>query len=119
MKNNAAQIQYLTRIFAVLSDKTRLNIVLCLLKESRTVNEIHQQLGIKKITLSAISHQLSLLTALRIVNFEKKGRSKIFCLSKQFCWCILKRALKHTKHEGHCPACQQLHRRACSFWALY
>ena len=107
MKNNEAQIQDLTRIFAVLSDKTRLNIVLCLLEEPRIVNEIHQQLGLKKITLSAISHQLSLLTALKIVNFEKNGRKKIFCLSKQFCWCILKGALKHTKHEGHCSACQQ------------
>ncbi len=87
------------QFFSALSDETRLKILLSLKEKPRTVNEIHRSLDKKKITLSAISHQLKYLTGLDIIVYEKRGKEKIFKLSDNFCWCILKDVLNHFKEE--------------------
>jgi ArsR family transcriptional regulator, lead/cadmium/zinc/bismuth-responsive transcriptional repressor len=84
----------ITNFFSALADETRLNILISLSKGSRTVNEIHKFVG-KDITLSAISHQLKLLSSSDIVKHERKGREKHYSLSGDFCWCMLKDAMKH------------------------
>lgn len=83
--------------FSALSDETRLKILGSLMEKDKTVGDIHKSVGDKKITLSAISHQLKRLSLLGIVVYEKRGREKYFHLSNKFCWCMLKDAFKHFK----------------------
>jgi len=97
------------RFFSALSDETRLRIVLCLADSKKTVGEIHTCIGINKMTLSAVSHQLSYLTNIDIVKYEKLGREKYFQLSDDFCWCILKDAFRHYGAKKICcKRCSQL-----------
>ncbi len=83
--------------FSALSDETRLKILGSLMEKDKTVGDIHKSVGDKKLTLSAISHQLKHLYLLGIIVYEKKGREKYFHLSDKFCWCMLKDAFKHFK----------------------
>ena len=98
----------MVQLFASLSDPTRLQIVMSLLDNPRTVNDIHRQVGENMMTLSAISHQLKQMRDVGVVEFVKKGREKEFRLSDKFCWCILRGAVKHFKHEKCCPACAKI-----------
>ncbi|MBS3123355.1 winged helix-turn-helix transcriptional regulator [Candidatus Woesearchaeota archaeon] len=104
------ELSKITEFFSCLSDETRLKIILSILEKPKTVNEIHQILGEEKLTLSAVSHQLTLMNNLGIVEFEKNGRSKSFRLSGQFCWCILRKALGHFEEKGGCKSCQEAKR---------
>jgi len=84
--------------FSSLSDETRLKIIISISKGSKTVSQIHRSIE-GKITLSAISHQLKLLESMDIIKHERKGREKHYSLSGDFCWCILKDAIKHFKNK--------------------
>ena len=83
--------------FSALSDETRLKILRSLMEKDKTVGDIHKSVGGKKLTLSAISHQLKHLSLLGIVVYKKRGREKHFHLSDKFCWCMLRDAFKHFK----------------------
>lgn len=82
------------QFFSSLADETRLKIVLSIAEKPRTVNEIHQFVGKEKMTLSAISHQLKQLKDLNIVVCKKLGKERLYELSGDFCWCILRDAFK-------------------------
>lgn len=99
------------QFFSVLSDETRLRILLSLVERSKTVNQIYSDIGKDRMTLSAISHQLKDLVNLDIVNYEKKGREKILHLSNAFCWCILKDAFNHFHDAKKCPACSKFRKQ--------
>lgn len=87
------------KFFSSLSDKTRLKIVISLSKGNKTVTEVFNDIS-ENVTLSAISHQLKLLSDLNIVKFEKSGRERYYSLSNDFCWCILNDAFNH--YNGKC-----------------
>ncbi len=89
------------QFFSSLADETRLKILVGLMEESKNVGQVHEFVG-GGITLSAISHQLKLLSSLGIIIPEKKGREKYFTLSNNFCWCILRDAFKHKKNCKEC-----------------
>jgi len=93
------------QFFSSLADETRLRIVLSIMDEPKTVTQIHE--AVNSITLSAISHQLTHLTNLDIVKFQKKGRKKFFELSDDFCWCILRDTLGHYG-KTKCAACAEI-----------
>ncbi len=97
----------LTGFFSVLSDETRLKILMSLIDGPRTVNDIHKTVGKDGITLSAISHQLKQLNDQKIISYDKKGREKHFKLSDEFCWCILRSAVNHFKTESKCRECSK------------
>jgi DNA-binding transcriptional ArsR family regulator len=85
----------IVNFFSALSDETRLKILTLLMKQPKNVNEIYSNFNKDKITLSAISHQLKLLSNLDIIIADKIGREKTYKLSDRFCWCVLRDALKH------------------------
>jgi len=93
--------------FSSLADETRLMILLSLADKPRNVNDIYEFVGKDKLTLSAISHQLRELSNLNIVKFEKKGKEKLFRLSEDFCWCILRDAFRQfgSKIQIKCKKC--------------
>ena len=94
MKNSPSEAnQKLLHFFSCLADETRLNIILAVSQKPKTVSEIHAAVGKSrknKITLSAISHQLRLLSDAGALSYEKNGKEKRFDLSEEFCWCMLK-----------------------------
>ncbi|MBI5797478.1 winged helix-turn-helix transcriptional regulator [Candidatus Woesearchaeota archaeon] len=95
--------------FSSLSDETRLKIILSIWKGPKTVTNIHKSFE-KKLTLSAISHQLKLMEKQHIVYPIKKGREKEYHLSNQFCWCILEDAMKKWTQREPCPNCTEIKR---------
>ena len=91
----------IVQFFSCLADETRLKILLALSGEAKSVGEIHEIIGKDSVTLSAISHQLRLLSNLDIVISEKDGRTKMFKRSNDFCWCILNNAFKHFNRKSN------------------
>ncbi|MBM4167617.1 MAG: helix-turn-helix transcriptional regulator [Ignavibacteria bacterium] len=67
----------LAETFKVLSDPTRLKIVLALTREELCVYDIAEVLG---ATESAVSHQLRLLKTLRLVKQRKEGKHVFYSL---------------------------------------
>lgn len=84
----------MVQFFSALADETRLKILTSLTSGAKTVSEIHSQFE-ESITLSAVSHQLKILSSTEIIEGKKSGREKKYSLSGEFCWCILRDAAKH------------------------
>lgn len=97
------------QFFSSLADETRLHILLSIAENPRTVNNIYNFVGRKKMTLSAISHQLKQLNDLGIVSYKKVGKEKFFELSDKFCWCILRDAFKQFNNniQIKCKKCEK------------
>ncbi len=70
----------LAETFKVLSDPTRLKIVLALSREELCVYDIAEVLG---ATESAVSHQLRLLKTLRLVKQRKEGKHVFYSLDDE------------------------------------
>lgn len=94
------------RFFSCIADETRLKILLSLSGEPRNVSKIHEFVGKNKVTLSAVSHQLKMLTDLDMIVAEKKGRTKLFRRSSDFCWCILNDAFSHFDKKQNQALCK-------------
>ena len=72
--------QELSNTFKVLSDPTRLKIVLALGKEELCVCDIAALLG---MTDSAISHQLRVLKNLRLIKYRRNGKMAYYSLDDE------------------------------------
>ena len=96
------------RFFDALADETRLKILLAISKGPITVNDIHNALQERNLTLSAISHQLKTMSDLDIIRYEKKGREKYFRLSDAYCWCPLRDAISKFNDKTKCPHCADI-----------
>ncbi len=70
----------LAETFKVLSDPTRLKIVLALLRAELCVLDIAAILG---ITESGVSHQMRLLKTLRLVRHRKEGKMVFYSLDDE------------------------------------
>lgn len=98
-KQNTAQIHKDAKknalaFFSSLADETRLKILLSMANGKKNVGEIYEFVGRNKMTLSAISHQLKMLSDSGIVSYKKDGKEKYFELSGKYCWCILRDVFK-------------------------
>lgn len=85
-------IDRLSETFKVLSDPTRLKIVLALSKQELCVYDIAEMLG---ITESAVSHQLRLLRTLRLVRQRKEGKMVFYCLDDEHIEDLIRVARRH------------------------
>ncbi len=93
MVNN---IKIVSDFFEALSDEKRVEILLFLIKEGeKNVSEIHKKIG---MTMPAISYQLKILYLSHIVDFEKKGKEKIYKISDEHITCIIKDTINHINH---------------------
>ncbi len=82
----------LTETFNVLSDSTRLKIVLALLKEELCVCDLAALLD---VTDSAISHQLRLLKNLRLVKHRRNGKMAYYSLEDEHIEDLIRVAIRH------------------------
>lgn len=83
----------LAETFKILSDQTRLKIVLALTKRELCVLDLAAVLG---ITESAISHQLRLLKTLRLVKQRKEGKMVFYSLDDEHIEDLIRVAERHT-----------------------
>lgn len=86
----------LTETFKVLSDPTRLKIVLALLKEELCVFDIAELIG---ITESAISHQMRMLKTLRLVKQRKEGKMVFYSLEDEHIEDLIRVATRHIEER--------------------
>jgi DNA-binding transcriptional ArsR family regulator len=82
----------LSETFKVLSDPTRLKIVLALAKEELCVYDIAELLG---VTESAVSHQLRMLKTLRLVKYHKDGKMVFYSLDDEHIEDLIRIATRH------------------------
>jgi DNA-binding transcriptional ArsR family regulator len=82
----------LTETFKILSDPTRLKIVLALSEGELCVYDIAELLG---VTESAISHQLRLLKTLRMVKQRKEGKLVFYSLDDEHIEDLIRVATQH------------------------
>jgi DNA-binding transcriptional ArsR family regulator len=89
---DSERILSLSETFKVLSDPTRLKIVLALAREELCVYDIAGLLG---VTESAISHQLRLLKTLRLVKHRKDGKLVFYSLDDEHIEDLIRIATRH------------------------
>jgi DNA-binding transcriptional ArsR family regulator len=85
-------ILYLSQLFGILSDPTRLKIVLTLQEHELCVHEISEAVG---MSVSAISHQLRILRAMKLVKYHKQGKMVYYSLDDKHIEQLLQVAKEH------------------------
>jgi DNA-binding transcriptional ArsR family regulator len=90
--NNEEEIRSLAETFKVLSDPTRLKIVMALAKQELCVLDISHLLA---VTDSAVSHQLRLLKTLRLVKQRKEGKMVFYSLDDEHIEDLIRVATRH------------------------
>ncbi|MFQ5823758.1 MAG: ArsR/SmtB family transcription factor [bacterium] len=88
-------IYELTETFKLLSDPTRLKIILALKEQELCVCDLATLLGVSR---SAVSHQLRLLKNLRLVKFRREGKIAYYSLDDTHISKLIVAAMEHI-HE--------------------
>lgn len=88
-------ISSLSEMFKLLSDPTRLKIVLALLSKELCVCDISE---VVSITQSAASHQLRVLRQARLAKFRKDGKQIFYTIDDDHVETMIKLALEHINH---------------------
>ncbi|MEP0821943.1 MAG: winged helix-turn-helix transcriptional regulator [Ignavibacterium sp.] len=86
----------LAETFKVLSDPTRLTIVLALQRSELCVLDIASLLGVSE---SAVSHQMRLLKALRLVKHRKEGKMVFYSLDDEHIEDLIRVAQRHVSER--------------------
>jgi DNA-binding transcriptional ArsR family regulator len=93
-----ADAQDLATLFSVLADPTRVRLVAALAERELCVCDLANVLGMRQ---SAVSHQLRLLRALRVVRARKEGRVVYYSLDDAHVAVLLAQGLAHVREaEG-------------------
>ncbi|EHP70194.1 MAG: metalloregulator ArsR/SmtB family transcription factor [Metallosphaera yellowstonensis] len=102
--NNEPLLTELESFFSALADRTRLEIVLLLLrKEGASVQDMVKELGKSQ---SLISHHLSCLRNCGIVKMEKRGKFSVYTLNGETVKDIMRTAIDHVgAHSKSILAC--------------
>lgn len=82
----------LAELFKVFGDTTRVRILYVLFESELCVNDIAQCLG---MTPSAVSHQLRLLKANKLVKFRRDGKTVFYSLDDDHVRSIISLGLEH------------------------
>lgn len=94
-QNDAVEAQ---KIFKLLSNPTRMQIMYLLEQTELTVSQIKDRLGIEQ---SVVSHQLQLFKQHQLVTVRKVGKLSYYRLEDQHIISILTQTLKHANHVLH------------------
>ena len=87
----------LTEIFRVLGDATRVRILDALSSGELCVGALARRLGMSE---SAVSHQLRLLRAARIVRPRRDGRMVFYALDDRHVLTLFRQGLRHVQEGG-------------------
>lgn len=90
------KLEDVAELFKMFGDPTRARIVCALSMEELCVCDLTELLGMKQ---SAVSHQLRLLKAVRLVRSRKQGREVYYSLDDQHIQSIFAMAFAHVSEE--------------------
>lgn len=82
----------LSETFKALGDPTRIKIIYALSKKRLCVCDLAASLGMSQ---SAVSHQLRILRNLKLVRFEKRGKSVYYSLDDDHILSMFNKCLEH------------------------
>ena len=82
----------LADLFKVFSDTTRIKILYSLMSGERCVADIAETVG---ATQSAVSHQLRILKASRLVKFQRDGKNVLYSLADDHVYTVLAQGMNH------------------------
>jgi ArsR family transcriptional regulator, lead/cadmium/zinc/bismuth-responsive transcriptional repressor len=82
----------LSEIFKMLGDVTRLKICLALSRHELCVSDIAKVLD---LTESAVSHQLRIMKAMRLVTYRREGKMTYYMLDDEHIEELIQMAVKH------------------------
>ncbi|KAF1304903.1 MULTISPECIES: ArsR/SmtB family transcription factor [Enterococcus] len=91
-----ADVEKISQLFKVLSDPTRLKILMSLDEGERNVTSIATVVAMEQ---SAVSHQLKLLREKRVVKARREGKTMLYSLDDNHVIDILEQTLKHIHHQ--------------------
>lgn len=88
----------LAEVFKILSEPSRLKILLTLLKHKElAVCCLSESVG---MNVSAVSHQLRLLRGAKLVKFRREGKNILYSLDDEHVYLLLAQALEHILEEN-------------------
>ena len=90
------EIKQVSQLYKVLTDPTRLRILLLLKEGEHNVTAISEQLGMEQ---SAVSHQLKLLRDSRVVKARREGKTIFYTLDDHHVIDILNQTFEHIEHR--------------------
>lgn len=94
--NDEKMIEFLSSIFKVLADPTRLKIIYTLSKSPLCVTDISEML---EMSQSSISHQLAMLRNKELIKVERVGRKAIYSLDDEHVITLFKEGYNHAEHK--------------------
>ncbi|MBO0469075.1 winged helix-turn-helix transcriptional regulator [Enterococcus sp. DIV0242_7C1] len=90
------EIKKVSQLYKVLSDPTRLRILLLLKQGELNVTSIGEELSMEQ---SAVSHQLRLLRDTHVVRSRRQGKTIYYALDDHHVIDILNQTFEHIKHQ--------------------
>lgn len=90
--------------FRVLGDPTRVRLLDALSRGELCVCDLAGLIGLSE---SAVSHQLRLMRALRLVRARRHGRMVYYALADRHILSLLRQGLRHVQEEAALPASGQ------------
>ena len=84
----------LAELFRVFGDSTRIKIMYALFESELCVGDIAEALG---MTQSAVSHQLRVLKANKLVKFRREGKTVIYSLDDDHVRSMLALGMEHVE----------------------
>ncbi len=82
----------LAETFRVLGDVTRLRMCLALARHELCVHDVAEVVGMSE---SAVSHQLRLMKAMRLVKYRREGRMTYYMLDDQHIDGLIRTGVRH------------------------
>ena len=84
----------LAELFRVFGDSTRIKILYALFESEKCVNDISNAVGISQ---SAVSHQLRVLRASKLVKFRREGKAMLYSLDEDHVRSMLELGMEHVE----------------------
>lgn len=94
------QTTELAQTFGLLSDPTRLSIVISCMDQERSVGEIAETLG---LSTSLTSHHLRLLRSAHILRSERRGKQVFYAMADACVESVLHTMIDHVFTHDHNP----------------
>ncbi len=86
----------LSELFKVMGDMTRLKLLSALLKNELCVCDLSEIIGMGQ---SAVSHQLRILRASKVVKYRREGKSILYSIDDEHIGELFRIALEHIGEE--------------------
>lgn len=91
------QTYKLSEFFKIMSDSTRLKILLALENSEMKVCDLCTKLN---MSMSAISHQLRILKQCDLVRYKKQGKNVIYSIADEHIKLVVDMALEHINEKS-------------------